>query len=246
MLDIYVDETCQNNHRYMVLGGVALRSRFAGELAAHFEAEKVRLGISQELKWTKVSRARLSAYEQIVDEYFRFARARQVKFHSVVVDTWKLDHARFSGGDEETGFSKFIYQLLVSDFGRRYAADHRIQVYLDFRAIKDSQARLDELKLAMNNGINARWGVDTRPYRRVQFRKSRETTLLQVADILLGAVGFHKNQKHLDPNTAAHKVALADRIAGHVGVTELGINTPRENDCFCTWNIQLQGNRGGP
>lgn len=115
--EVYIDESSQNNHRFLVLGGVIVTAPDVEELCnLIMDARRPELP-SKEAKWTKVSRSKLSAYKRIVDVLFD--NPELVHFHSLFVDTYLLDHHRFNQGDREIGFNKEIYQLGIK-FSRLY------------------------------------------------------------------------------------------------------------------------------
>ncbi|MBW9275970.1 MAG: DUF3800 domain-containing protein [Candidatus Thiodiazotropha sp. (ex. Lucinisca nassula)] len=240
MLNLYIDETCQNNHHYMVIGGISLPTNRSTYLSNCFDELKSDNNIGGEVKWTKVSKAKLDAYKSFIDGYFSLSNKHQLTFHSIVIDQTKVKHDKFNQGDVETGFSKFIYQLLVSSIGRKYASDHGFNVYLDYRTIDKPEARLNELKNVMNNGISSRFNINHDPYKRVEFRRSKKETLLQVSDLLIGAIGFHKNGRHLVKRSSAHKISLAKHIASHLRVKTLGANSHFHETHFNVWNFNLR------
>ena len=61
-------------------------------------------------------------YKKLIDIFFRHNRLHHVAFRCVVIDTHQLDHKTFNRGDEELGFYKLYYQLLLHNMrpGNRY------------------------------------------------------------------------------------------------------------------------------
>jgi hypothetical protein len=109
--ELYIDESSQNNHRYLVIGGVLnmlTGSAFLNAAIATARGKELPAG---EAKWIKVSRAKLAAYKRIVDVLFD--EPERINFHSLVVDTTLVDHKRFNAGNREIGFNKEIYQLAI-------------------------------------------------------------------------------------------------------------------------------------
>jgi hypothetical protein len=117
--DIYIDESSQNNHRYLVIGGVIVAMTDVPALNASIAKARLPELPDNEAKWTKVSRAKLGAYKRIVDVLFE--NRNGIHFHSLVVDTTMLDHRRFNTGSREIGFNKEIYQIAMK-FARLYPA----------------------------------------------------------------------------------------------------------------------------
>jgi hypothetical protein len=175
--EIYVDESSQTKHRYLVLGAVTLPAEVSTELTRRVREVRLPELPASELKWTKVSRSKLAAYRRTVDVFFDMAAPQ---FHSVVVDTTKLDHNRYNQGSREIGFNKEVYQLLLK-CGRLYGGN--FHVYLDRRS---TGAPTEELRLILNRGIRKRGDRRDWPYRRLHFRDSHEVEALQLADLLVG------------------------------------------------------------
>ena len=103
ILEIYVDESSQNKHRYLVLGAVVIELLNAPKiegLIAKARLPELPLG---EAKWTKVSKAKLPAYKRLVDVLFD--NIKDVHFHSLFVDTTQQDHKKYNQGDSEIGFN---------------------------------------------------------------------------------------------------------------------------------------------
>jgi hypothetical protein len=163
------------------------------------------------MKWGKISRTKLPAYKRVVDLFFSASRA---DFHSIVVDTARQKHALYNQGSREIGFNKEVYQLGLK-FGRLYPM--LFHVYPDYRNTDQS---LEELRLILNRGIRKKGDTRDWPYRRVQFRDSRKTPLLQVADIFSGALAFLHNGHHVATNASPAKVELAAYILEKAGVSD--------------------------
>jgi hypothetical protein len=67
ILDVYIDESSQNNHRFLVLGCVVLTSTDATPLGDLIMRARLPDLPEKEAKWSKVSRGKLVAYKRIVD-----------------------------------------------------------------------------------------------------------------------------------------------------------------------------------
>lgn len=67
--DIYIDESSQTKHRFLVLGGLIVPTALAS--LANDEVGRQRLPELPfgELKWNKVSNAKLASYKRVVDAF---------------------------------------------------------------------------------------------------------------------------------------------------------------------------------
>jgi len=237
---IYCDESRQSEHRFMVLGGLVIRATNVPNFNATMAKYRAETNMHAELKWTKVSPQKLPEYKRFIDYFFALNNANQVHFHTLLIDNHQVDHKRFSGGDKELGFYKFYYQLLLHAFGRRYGQKeqgHRLVVHLDHR---NSSYSLDTLKKVLNKGMGKKFQVPGNPFVSVESRDSKKEDLIQIADLLLGAVGFQKNGLHLLAESKRAKVDLAAYIAAQAGLSDLIVDTQRSNHRFSIWNFRLQ------
>lgn len=54
-MNIYIDESCQNGHRYMVLGGIRIAREDLRNVHSKFTELREQYRMFGELRWTKVS-----------------------------------------------------------------------------------------------------------------------------------------------------------------------------------------------
>ncbi|MFA7658177.1 MAG: DUF3800 domain-containing protein [Candidatus Gastranaerophilaceae bacterium] len=66
---------------------------------------------------------------------------------------------------------------------------------------------------------------------------SKNYNLIQFSDILLGALGFHYNKRHLRENASKVKCELAQYIATKIGTKNLNFNTSKNG--YKNFNIWL-------
>lgn len=130
--DIYIDESSQTKHRYLTLGALILPNDVVEDYSSSLRRARFSQLPYGEMKWTKVSTAKLPAYRKVVEVALSedFAR-RGVEFHCVVVDTSKIRDSIYNNGSREIGFNKEIYQLAMKCF--RLHKNGLFHVYLDRR-----------------------------------------------------------------------------------------------------------------
>jgi len=152
------------------------------------------------------------------------------------VDASTVEHGKHSGGDQELGFNKLIYQLLLHRIGRHYGERYSIEVYLDERTHRRDP---DEMTLMLNADTQKRWGYE-KPFQFVRFMPSHESQLLQACDLLIGAIGYRKNLRHKRENASPPKCDLAmhiGRSAVKVERASLGSQQARR---FSLWNFRYK------
>src|SRR5579862_104154 len=98
LFNVYCDESCHlENDRIpvMMLGAVWCRTSATRDLASKVRELKAKHGLTErfEIKWTKVSPAKLAFYVDVVDLFFAEA---ELHFRGLLIpDKTKLDHALF-------------------------------------------------------------------------------------------------------------------------------------------------------
>jgi hypothetical protein len=232
LVDIYLDESSQNNHRFLVLGSTVVEFTKASNLAdLIMKARRPDLP-EKEAKWAKVSRSKLPAYKRIVDVLFD--NSEDFHFHSLFVDTTQLDHHRFNQGDKEIGFNKEIYQLAMKV--SRVYGDRLFHLYPDYR---DTTQRPDDLRLMLNRGCRKRGDTRDWPFRRCQFRDSSKTLALQLTDVVIGAIAYQLNGHSKAAGASPAKVELSEYVLNRAGIADITKGTARVSR-FTVWPRRLQ------
>jgi hypothetical protein len=163
-----------------------------------------------EVKWTKVSRAKLALYLDWIDYFFD---DDDLHFRGVLIDKTILDHtARQQSHDD--WYYKMLFRLLepVIDPQQHY------RVYLDIKDTRSEQKRA-KLEEVLRYASHDR---DSTIIAHVQQVRSHESEVLQVADLLIGAIVYHHRQRRGDLPGAAGKLsdaklALVQRIRQRSG-----------------------------
>lgn len=237
VFQIFCDESRQSKDRFMILGGIILPQENIDEFNSTMEAFRTKHNMHAELKWSKVSNQKINEYKAFVDYFFALNNTDKIHFHSLIIDNHKVNHKKYNKGNKELGFYKFYYQLLLHSFGKEYSKHNaRLIVTLDHRT---TSYKLSTLLLVLNKGIKKRYNIDYSPFVSVEPKDSKKSQLLQINDIIIGAVGFQKNGYHLLSNSKKAKIELAQYIADKAGLNDLLENTWREQKRFTIWNFKL-------
>ncbi|WP_111266311.1 DUF3800 domain-containing protein [Marilutibacter maris] len=239
MRHVFIDESSQNDHHYMVLGALVLPGSGVAPATQMVEdVLTVHRMSNSEFKWSKVSRGKADAYRAIINLYFDEFAPRGAEFHALVIDNHELDHRGYNNGDPDLGFNKFLFSLLRHRVGRRFGCTERIVVDLDAR---NTSRHPDELQRVLNSAMGRDLGdFHIAPFSRIAHRDSRNTRLLQLADLLAGAVAWHKNDHDAHPHASPAKVALANHIANRVGLSRIGLDSPKSETRLSVWNHALK------
>lgn len=230
---VYVDESSQSGQRYMVLGALILESETA--LCHEAKLQHVRernLRIDQEIKWGKASKSRTVDYLEFLQTTIGALHMDSPAYYAIVIDTSDLDHRRYNGGDREIGFSKFVYQLLMKCARLYCASGATIDCFLDQRVTRQT---LTELRTILNNGAAKKFG--SRPFKRVEYRDSKDSNLIQTVDLFTGAIAYNWNGAHLIEGASQARVEIAEWIAAQMRFKSLNVQTVGGRCRFSIWKF---------
>jgi hypothetical protein len=204
-------------------------------------------GMHSELKWEKVHGGlRLKQYKSLVDLLFSLARQRQLlQFKAIILDRRAPEYRTYSKGNDEIGFYKSYYHWLLRYFAK-FPLRHQCQlrVIIDDRNLpKNAKDPFTKLKFALNNGIRKELGATRDVVTKVEPLGSEQSDLLQAADVLMGAIGYHNQDFHLKPDASKYKVELARYIQSRLGLRDLKheTNPIKEDFKIVRWHWSSSG-----
>lgn len=201
-INIYCDESChlENDHQpAMVLGALWCKQDVVRATAERLRDIKRRHGLaaSFETKWTKVSPAKVNFYLDIIDYFFD---NEELHFRALIIpDKTLLRHTDF-GQTHDDWYYKMYFDLLKAIIDPQF----RYSIYLD---LKDTRGKKKVGKLH-EVLANAHYDFSREIIQRIQVVRSHEVELVQLADLLIGAVSYVN--RGLEGSPA--KLRLIDRI----------------------------------
>ncbi len=211
VFDIYCDESRQDllvrkesitqHNRFVCIGGLMVPREQRKILKEKIINLKVKHSVFGELKWGNVSNNKMEFYLELIDLFFEH---EEVTFRTVVIDATEIDNEVFNQNDHELGYYKFYYQLLA----HWIECDDTYCVFTDFKTNKDRN-RLNELK----NICNKIYHKDNLAV--VQAINSKESLLLQLQNVIMGAIGYKFNFG--ESGTAKAKIEVVKRIEYKLG-----------------------------
>ena len=193
-----------------------------------------------EMKWNKVSNGKLDAYRRVIDAFFYSDALKPAHFHSLVVDTHQLDHHAYNQGSREIGFNKEIYQL-ASKFARNYGG----RIFHCYPDQRNTSQRPEDLRDILNHGRRKAGDSRDWPFRRCHFRCSKQAPLLQITDLLIGAIAYHLNGHIHSGEASPPKVDLAKHVMDRARVKNPTIDTSVSGK-FTIWHRRLRPRGGVP
>lgn len=183
-LNIYCDESCHllhDGHEVMTLGALWCPVDRRREISVRLREIKQKHGIpvSTEVKWVKVSPAKVGFYKDWMDYFFD---DDDLHFRSVVIGR------KSSLRHEEHGqtHDEWYYKMLFTLVSPLLKPANRHRIYID-RKDTHSAAKAGKLHEVL---CSSSQDFDRSIIERVQPVVSHESELLQLCDLLIGAVGY--------------------------------------------------------
>lgn len=206
--DVYCDESRpdmftsrRSEAQFLVIGSLWLPTDAREEMKQAIHGLRDKHSVGGEFKWRKVTPSRQDFYLELASWFI--AMGDRLRFRCIAVDHSQVDLKLYHGDDQELGFYKFYYQLLhhwILDF-------NRYSVFCDFKRNREPD-RLHVLQQCLG------YTNLTSYIQQVQAIRSRESVLLQLTDVLTGAVSARLNAT-LNRGTAKHELVSA--LEGKLG-----------------------------
>lgn len=181
-VNVYCDESCHlenDNIKVMAIGGIYLPESSVPKINRDINNIKSKHNVPRfrEIKWTKVSVALIDYYTDLVNYFFE---NELLSFRAVVIpDKTRLNHAEYN-----QTFDEFYYKMYYLTLVKILGVDSNIKIYID---IKDTNGQYKVEKL--QNILNSK-ARDNNKITRIQQIRSHESTILQLADLLIGALTY--------------------------------------------------------
>lgn len=223
--NIYCDESChleKDGINVMVLGAVWCPQPKIREINQRIRQIKSRNGISEmaELKWVKISPAKIDLYRDLVNYFFD---DDDLHFRALIVpDKSKLDHRRFHQS-HDTWYYKMYFEMLKVIL----SPSDKYEIYID---IKDSHSyeKSQKLKEICRNSI---YDFSERIIQRLQPIRSDEVQIMQIVDILIGAVAYQNRIFPDDFVKSTAKLQVIDLIQSRANYSLKKSTLLREDKC---------------
>lgn len=219
-INLYCDESNHlrhNDNKIMTLGYISCTASKVKEANINIRLIKEKHGLNRncEIKWTKVSKSKMDLYRELI-EYF-FAND-SMQFRCVVADKEGLDYERFQINHDDWYYR--MYYLLL---GKSLMETNQYGIYID---IKDtcSNEKVEKLKNVLNNSY---YDFSSAMIKKIQQVRSHEIEILQLTDLLIGAIGYRNN----DLLTSNAKLEVVELVSEYSG-SDLCTTTPLNHRKF--------------
>lgn len=186
---------------HAAIGSVWLAAELRDSLKESVSQLRSTHGIWGEVKWTKVGTRSFTFYRDLVD---LLLLDPNIRFRAIVIEAHKLDLARFHQADAELGFYKFYYQVLHHWTVEGSTA----RVFCDAKVNRDL-GRLQTLERVLNRKF------DTPCVESIHSVESRESVIVQLCDVLLGAVQAKFNKSIVSSQAKIDLLTHIEKRIGH-------------------------------
>jgi len=210
----------------MLFGAITCPTDRAREFNEAIRAVQKNHGALGEIKWNKVSPSHLAMYLELVDLFFA---EPDLRFRVLVVDDKaRLTYDDFNMGSHDSFYYKMYYYLLrpLVAVGQAY------RVFVDIKDTRSSR-KIVKLREVLNNHVR---DFDGSTVQLIQHVRSHEVALLQLTDLLLGAVAYRS--RGLTGSEA--KSAVLERVCERAG-SDLQRSTPPWEEKFNVFHFTPRG-----
>ena len=203
LVRVYLDESSTGD-RFRGYGGLWVEATAERALRARIDELRTKHGMKPhgEVKWVKATSLMYQPlYRAMVD---LFCESTGVRFNALVVDRYNAGPVRDTSEDDH-------YHEMHWLLRKRLVGNHRYSIHLDHRTNRRGD-RLSTLLEVLNAAARRDLGYSG-TVRSVTAHDSRDEPLIQLGDLILGAVCYHFNGKHLAVGASAGKCGLSQHIA---------------------------------
>lgn len=195
-INIYCDESCHlehDNSNVMTIGGVYCPKHKVKEINKRIMEIKKKYGVypNSEIKWTKVSLPKYKMYEELINYFFD---DDDLSFRCLIADKTTLDFDKYKHSHEDWYYKMYFDMLKVI-----LNPENQYHIYLDIM----NTHSIERVKTLENVLRNNAYDFSSKIIKSTQVIRSNEVQLMQIVDVLTGAVcytnrtfpdGFEKNK----------------------------------------------------
>ncbi|MBQ2658591.1 MAG: DUF3800 domain-containing protein [Erysipelotrichaceae bacterium] len=183
-INVYCDESCHlenDGKKNMVLGCVFCKEDLVKSITKRIKEIKIDHGISpsSEIKWTKVSPCKYELYKDIINYFFD---DDSLHFRGLIAPKNTLDHERFNQTHDD-----WYYKMYFEMLSFIISPSCKYNIFIDIKDTHSSE-KINRLREILSND-NFDFSHNT-VIKNMQPVRSHEVQLLQMADILTGAISF--------------------------------------------------------
>lgn len=250
---LYCDESdITGKHFSNFYGGALVESKHLHEVESTLLARKAELNLGAEVKWQKISEAYASKYIALMDTTFDLMAAGKLKMRVMFTQNY-FAATSLSAEQRENAFFLLYYQFVKHAFGFQYAGRDGgpASIRLFFDKLPDTHEKCMAFKgyvLGLNRSVAFRDGrISIRPDQIAEI-DSKQHVILQCLDVVMGAMQFRLNDKHLEKPDGAKQRGKRTRakelVYRHINARvrqiypgfNIGVSTGTKGDHRLRWS----------
>lgn len=251
-LIIYCDESTEKGRFYShFYGGAMVPETHRRIIEERLNAVKVAQGLGAELKWTKITEAWADRYIAFIDEVFDLMDEGLIRMRVMFTQNSNKPIG-LSDYQLENQYFLLYYQLIKHAFGLMHCGqpdvNRRVSIFLDemprhadnVRQFKQYLASLSSFPKFVSAGVEIR-------AENITGVSSHNHVILQALDIVMGAMQFRLNDKHLAKPVGkfrrAKRTKAKERVYRHINQRirrlrpgfNIGVTTGLDGDVSNRW-----------
>lgn len=223
-INVYSDESRHRGERFLLLGGLWIR--VDDIVLVENEIRQLRnnngyrdsagkwVDFHGEFKWTKVSDKYLHVYKDIVDLFFKLLDKDKIRFCAMLIDTHNPAVQKYDNIKRD-GYFKLLYQLYLHNC----KVPGLYKIYPDKITNPQHKINLRKLQIALDKSLAKKFAElvpqENRPEYYVQSITpvdSKKTQILQIVDVIIGAIGYFQNRHFQRSGAKRAKVELMKHV----------------------------------
>ena len=181
-------------------GGVIVGASQHDRIVAELNAEKQRLNLFAEAKWSKVTAKYLDKYECLVRAFFKEVHAGHLRVRIMFRKNERAP-GNLARGRVQGAYFRFYYQFIKHAFGLQRrphpGQPAALKLYFDeFPETKEAATQFKGFILGLKDNRKIQKAGFTIAPEDIAEIRSHDHVLAQCLDIVLGAMSFRLNDKH--------------------------------------------------
>ena len=218
--NFYCDESTHlenDDMPYMIISYVSSAYNQLKQHKEFISSLKKKHNFKGEIKWNTVSEAKYYFYSELIDYFF----SNDLNFRAIVINKSQIDNNR-----EGFTYNDFYFRMYYQLLHHKIDMEHTYNIYLD---IKDTNSykKIKTLKKILN--------FEYGNVRNLQFIRSHESYLMQLTDVIMGALNYNLR----DLKSVNAKLKFIQKLKNHTQ-RPLVNSTPKSASKFNLFFIELK------
>lgn len=231
IIQFFSDSSSHRGHKFVVVGGIAIRPDHVKNVNSQLQSMKEMAGINREFKWNEYKAGRKEvAYKDAVNLFFKLLSDNKLHFHCIICDFTNFDHKKDGPGNPEKSVNRLYYQLMLHRVCALYGQKMRILMTPDHG---NDSAEIVNFRDAICAAAYQRYNAQPNCLRSIHPQPSAKHNILQMLDIIIGAIAAHREDRIL----GANKTDLRNHVINASPIKDFSCNTPRSYRKFTVWNF---------